>query len=203
MTRLILSILRVQRGWLMLLPLALMVAGCQGAPQPPATVGTATFAGVIPGTNRFVALVHNGQNARAYVCDGQAVAEWFNGTVQDGMIDLTSAAGARLQATLGAAGASGSFTPAGGTAAAFTAEAVSAPAGLYRAEENVDGVQYVGGWIVLPDGQAQGAIRAVGDSPVIAASRAISVPLTLNDAGVVVFPTDLGNFQAALVEVGP
>jgi hypothetical protein len=64
-------------------------------------------------------------------------------------------------------------------------------------------VQYVGGWIVLPDGQTQGAIRAVGDSPVIAARRAISVPLTLNDAGVVVFPTDLGNFQAALVEVGP
>jgi hypothetical protein len=147
--------------------------------------------------------VSNGRNARAYVCDGESVAEWFSGEVNDGALDLLSAGGARLQATLGATGASGSFTPAGGAAAAFTAEAVSAPAGLYRAEENVDGAQYVGGWIVLPDGQTQGAIKAVGDNPVIAARRAISIPLTLDDAGVIMFPTELGNFQATLVEAAP
>lgn len=212
MKRLILSDIPVQTCWLMLLLLlAMLVAGCQGAPQSPvatpttkpALAASTTFAGIIPDTSRYVALVSNGQRARAYVCDGKTVVEWFNGEVHDGVVDLTSAGGARLQAALGDTGASGTFTPVGGTAAAFTAEAVSAPAGLYRAEENIDGVQFVGGWIVLPDGQIQGSIQAVGDNPPITARRAISIPFTLNNGGMVVFPTDLGDFQAALVEVGP
>jgi hypothetical protein len=207
MKGLILSDIHIPHCWLILLLLALVVTGCQASPQPspttPATALSTTFAGIIPDTNRFVALVSNGQRARAYVCDGETVAEWFNGEVNEGMVNLTSAGGARLQATLGTTGVKGSLALVEETAVAFTAEQVTAPAGLYRAEENVDGVQYVGGWIVLPDGQIQGALRTVGDDPVITARRAISIPLTLNDGGVVVFPTALGDFQAAQVEIMP
>jgi hypothetical protein len=31
-------------------------------------------------------------------------------------------------------------------------------AGLYRAEETIDGTEYVGGWIALADGRQQGSI---------------------------------------------
>jgi hypothetical protein len=208
MKQLTLSCTCGRRFWFILwLALAIMAAGCQGAAEPPVAApatGGSSFAGVIPDTNRFVALVSNGRNARAYVCDGETVAEWFSGDVTNGTLDLTSAGGARLQATLDQAGASGTFTPAGGPAAAFTAEPVRAPAGLYRAERNIDGVDYVGGWIVLPDGQTQGAIRVVGDNPIITARRAISIPFgTLHGVGTAVFSTELGDFQATPVEVAP
>lgn len=200
----ILSDYHAQRYWLILwLAFAVMLSGCQAASESLVDVpamGGSSFAGVIPDTNQFVAVVSNGQNARAYVCDGETVAEWFNGTVNDGALDLVSAGGARLQASLGETVASGTFTQVGGTAVAFTAEPVSAPAGLYRAEENIDGVEYVGGWIVLPDGRVQGAIRAIGDNPIITARRVITPPFTLNDGVVTVFSTELGNFEAVLLE---
>lgn len=44
----------------------------------------------------------------------------------------------------------------------FSAGAASEPAGLYRGEQTLDGVDYVGGWIVLPNGEERGLIRGGG-----------------------------------------
>ncbi len=107
-----------------LLALALaLLAGCGGAASVPgeeqkaeAAQGadsspyTGNFAGEVPGTNAFVAVVvDNDNHALAYVCDGRggeggepfewSVTEWFTGAVaQDGSLDLTSAGGASLSA---------------------------------------------------------------------------------------------------------
>lgn len=130
-----------------------------GEPQamPGATTVTAgTFAAAIPGSEAFVGLVRAGNQVMAYVCDAQALGEWFVGQVQSDSLDLTSRNGARLQATFAGEGLSGAFTPAGEAALPFTAGAVSLPAGLFRSEGVAEGLEYIGGLIILPGGQYRG-----------------------------------------------
>lgn len=129
-----------------------------GEPQP---LAAATgFTGAIPGSQAFVAFVREGQHVLAYVCDGQATADWFRGEVQNEALDLAAKSGARLQATFNAGGVGGTFTPAGGAPVSFTAGAVTAPAGLYRSEGTAEGAEYVGGLIILPDGQSRGLVQS-------------------------------------------
>lgn len=97
----------------------------------------------------------------AYLCDGEEVSQWF---VAEGVEqEMTLAAGDnRLELAFGDSGVSGTVALAGREPQAFAAAPATGDAGLYRAEEGFDGVDHVGGWIVLPDGRQQGAVNAGG-----------------------------------------
>lgn len=43
-------------------------------------------------------------------------------------------------------------------------EEVTEPAGIYRAQKDVDGVRYIGGWVFAPDGAQRGAIVNTGSA---------------------------------------
>lgn len=130
------------------------LAACGGGAAPKST----HYVGKVEGTDAYIGIARNGAGVTAYVCDGQSVATWFKGKANgDGSIDLTSADGSKLQGTLSGDTFSGSFTPAGGAAQAYTASKASGDAGLYRLEETADGGTVVGGWVVLADGSLRGA----------------------------------------------
>jgi hypothetical protein len=110
----------------------------------------------VEGTDAFIAVVVDKQNhALAYVCDGEEgasaeVARWFRGAVaDDGSLDLRSDGGEHLVAEVSESGTEGTLAFPGG----------EEPAGLYRAEETVDGTEYVGGWILLEGGEQRGAVK--------------------------------------------
>lgn len=128
--------------------------------EPQALAAAGSFAGPIPGSRAFVAFVRDGQHVLAYVCDSLDTAEWFRGEVHNEVLDLTAKSGARLHATFDEAAVNGAFTPAGGLSLAFKADAVTAPAGLYRSEGAAQEVDYVGGLIILSDGSHRGLVQS-------------------------------------------
>ncbi len=99
----------------------------------------------------------DGQNVITYLCDGtnvqQTLAEWFKGPVSNNGIDITNAHGLRLVATLAPQAATVTITLTDGSALTFDAPSIPDPGsefGLYRSQQTVKGVQYVGGWIDIP-----------------------------------------------------
>jgi len=147
----------------LLFALALVACGGSSAPTntPAASSGAVpnAFVGTVPGTNAFVALTTTNGSSLSYVCDSSQTATWFSGPVTSNAIDLTAANGNHLKATLGATGASGTLTLAGKDFP-FTAAPASGDAGLFRAEQVVNGQKVIGGWIVNGDGQQRGALNA-------------------------------------------
>ncbi|MDX1688451.1 MAG: hypothetical protein R3248_10750 [Candidatus Promineifilaceae bacterium] len=103
----------------------------------------------------------------AYLCDGEAVSQWFVAERVEQEMTLT-AGDTRVDLAFSGGGVSGTVALAGQEPRAFEAAPTTGDAGLYRAEESFDDVDHVGGWIVLPDGRQQGAVSAGGsivDSP--------------------------------------
>ncbi|HNC09053.1 MAG TPA: hypothetical protein PLX14_10140 [Anaerolineales bacterium] len=138
--------------------LALFVSAC-GSSQNPAGI-TGSWVGRVDGTDAFIAIASNGSEVLAYICDGQTITQWLHGDAGDkvdldtGNIDI-SADGNSLLAALTVDSASGSITYNGQTYT-FTAERAAGDAGLYRSEETINGENWVGGWVVLNDGQLRG-----------------------------------------------
>ena len=125
--------------------------------------GSGSYTGQDPTGDTFVAVVVHDNEALAYVCDGNTVAEWFPGTVAaDGRLELRSAGGWTLEATLDGAGVTGSYINNEGQTVPFAAGPASGDAGLYRAEFEGDSVAYIGGWVVREDGQQRGAVIGGG-----------------------------------------
>ncbi|MEW6083681.1 MAG: hypothetical protein AB1607_03705 [Chloroflexota bacterium] len=154
-----------------LLAFSLLLAACGGATPP-----SGAFAGKVDGSDAFIAVVlHTDGTVTAYVCDGLAVAEWFKGNANGNSLDLTNADGATLNATTAADSFSGTFTPVGGSALNFSVSVVTEPEGLWRLDETVDGVDYVTGWVVLPDGDVRGLTRGGGTTQPPASSDPKSV----------------------------
>jgi hypothetical protein len=109
-----------------------------------------------------LALTLRGQQALAYCCDGDSLAEWFQGEVNtDGTLQLISARHARLEVHIGSRQITGKLTLPLGQAQAFKAAMVSTQghAGLYRAKKMLGSLEYLGGWIILPNGKQVGAVR--------------------------------------------
>ena len=143
-----------------LLALALFTPGCDSNSDEH-VVGS--FVGRINGTDAFIAVVARADRRTAvYVCDSQTLAQWFDSETRD-RLDLTSDDGAvRLQLRLAAEGVTGTVTAEGRPAHAFTAVPAAGKAGLYRGELTANGLDYVGGWILLSDGQQRGIILVRG-----------------------------------------
>jgi hypothetical protein len=119
--------------------------------------------------NEFVGIAVDGENVTIYICDGNAeedtvsIAQWFIGTVTDGEIAITAANGNSVEAALSADGATGTFTFADGTTKEFVLALAAEEAALYRSEFSLGDDDYVGGWLVLPDGSVRGAISKTAD----------------------------------------
>jgi serine/threonine-protein kinase len=149
----------MKRIAILILLASLLLAACGGAAQPI----SGSFVGKVDGSDAFIAIVlHTNGEVTAYVCDSAIISEWFKGSVTGSSLDLTNASGARLTADLAADSFNGTFTLAGGSALNFSVTEEDQPAGLYRGEDTVDGVDLVAGWIVLPDGDQRGAVSGGG-----------------------------------------
>ncbi|MGH2689091.1 MAG: hypothetical protein ACRDKW_09845, partial [Actinomycetota bacterium] len=115
-----------------------------------------------------------GPDARAYVCDGADVLEWFDqGGVTEGspgswQIDLRSAAGARLSGTLTEETGTGTVALPGGASLAFEVARATGAQGLYSITVapdgrvtgmsadggRIEGQLLIAGTITPPDGEA-------------------------------------------------
>ncbi|RJL33471.1 hypothetical protein [Bailinhaonella thermotolerans] len=131
------------------------------APTPAPVPERVDFAGRASRTRAVVALSIRDGKAIAYVCDGRRTEAWLRGTVEDGLLALSSPAGARITGSVGEGEATGAVILRTGRFG-FTAPAVTAPSGLYRATAVVRGARVRGGWIVLPDGTQVGVLNRGG-----------------------------------------
>jgi len=129
------------------------------AEEPPAVVET-VWAGRSSGNEVTVAIAVKDGRAVAYVCDGDQVEAWLEGTLTGSELTLEGADGATLTGTVDAAAALGSVAVGGGQWP-YAAKVVQAPEGLYDGRANVDGVAVRIGWIAL-DGTVTGGGRAAG-----------------------------------------
>jgi hypothetical protein len=146
----------------LLILFTLFLTACGGQTQTPIT---GSFAGQVESSNAFIGLATNSERLIAFYCDGTTEAPpelwgWFRGEVSGNAFDLTNEGGDRLAGEFSADGASGTITLANGTALTFQAEEVNEPAGLYRQEETVDGVETITGWIVLANEELRGGRRS-------------------------------------------
>lgn len=153
-------------GWLF--PAALLLASCDNSGtnfgQPVHLGGTPSWAyslaGPVAGSSALLALVTNKYGlVVAYACDGQQMAEWFGGALQGTTLDMTNSDESRLQATLTAKDAQGTLTLPGGPPLTFQVTLTTGQAGLYRAKQEVNGVGYLAGWVLLANGRQAGVIE--------------------------------------------
>ena len=107
-----------------------------------------------------MAVVTDGHEARAYLCDSVSVSVWF-GAALDGKAFAADSEGISLQGLVSAGSVRGTVTLPDGTAHRFTAAKTTrtGKAGLFRGELVQDGKTYVGGWIVLPSLKVRGFVE--------------------------------------------
>ncbi|MDT5336824.1 MAG: hypothetical protein QOD90_2329 [Mycobacterium sp.] len=103
------------------------------------------------GKKMTIGISVDGDQIAAYACNGVDDEAWFFGNQANGAIDITSKFHDTLAASFNGSDVTGDLTM-NGTKYAFTAAAVSAPAGMYTAD--LDGVR--ASWIVRPDGSVTG-----------------------------------------------
>lgn len=121
-----------------------------------------TYVGWVDGGGTSVAIVINGDEATAYVCDGVTEA-WLTGTAYNGELSLTGENG-ELTAGYDENWATGE-TVVNDQTWTFEIEYVAPPEGLYQvADTIVGGAEVEGGWIVLPDGRQIGVLNVGGNS---------------------------------------
>jgi hypothetical protein len=124
---------------------------------------TGSFVGAVEGGGTSVAVVAGpGDDLLAYVTDGGSSVDWLDGVLEDPRdtsARLGNDGGAVLDVSFAGTRASGAFARPGEDPRRFTAEAADEPAGLYRASDSFADGDYVGGWIVLPDGTQRGTVR--------------------------------------------
>lgn len=153
----------------LLVTLALAPSAYATARPAKAKTVSGSFVGAAQGSTAYVAVYADKADKKgrrkivAYVCDSQQVAEWFDRkNVKGNTLSLISDGGARLKATLTKSAATGTITLADGTKLSFAAARATEPAGLYRAEHTIVGQDYLGGWILLPDGTQRGDVKRNG-----------------------------------------
>ena len=161
-----------------------------------AAVTSGSFVGQADGSESFVAIVTDGDKVMAYVCDSDTTATWFTAEGIRDTIDLMSADNVGLVAQRGEGDTlDGTLTQGAGSEFSFSATRVDMDGtlgGLCRADPRViNGVTYVGGWIVLPDGTQRGAV--VGDN----GERIFGV--LIDPETMIAEVPGLGTFQARVV----
>lgn len=120
----------------------------------------ASFAGRFEDENLLVAIVTGGSGAQAYVCDGERDF-WFRGEAFGLPLVLTASDGTELYVQRAEGGLAGAITFDDGTELSFTAPRTE-ESSLFRGETSVGEDTFLGGWIVLPDGEQRGVVRENG-----------------------------------------
>jgi serine/threonine protein kinase len=127
-------------------------------PSPTPAVAVGVFSGLTSGVGLSFAL--DGGNATAYVCDGRKFEVWMQGTVTGDQVTMTGPDNATLTGVVDQQQLSGRIvTPQRGEID-FLALQARPPAGVYKAEIEVNGQDAYLGWAVLPDGTQLGAVRS-------------------------------------------
>ena len=130
--------------------------------------GTVTYAGSVDGGAASLAIVVNNGKAIAYVCDGKKVEAWLNGTMANGQIDLTGAAGepeGHLRRRPGQGQRHRRRQVVG-----LHGQDRGPPSGLYRSAASLRN-KLDAGWVVLPDGRQVGVQKKNGETQRGAAVR--------------------------------
>jgi hypothetical protein len=153
------------------------------------TVVEAVYAGRSSGNEVALAIATEGDKAAAYVCNGQTIEAWLQGSVHGNQVTLTGKNGAALTGSLSGLALFGTVTPAAGLSFPFSAELSPHPAGVYQARITVNGLATRIGWAVLPDGTQLG-VAVAGQA------RHPAPPLNLSNGS---FTLDGGSFKAAPV----
>ncbi len=123
----------------------------------------AVYAGETGGSEATVAVAVNGDRAAAYLCDGDTVETWLQGSVTGDQISLTGRNTAALTGTISGGTMSGTVTTSTGQAWPFSADEAQPPAGIYEARTTIDGLATRIGWVVLPDGTQVGITNVDGN----------------------------------------
>jgi hypothetical protein len=123
----------------------------------------AVYAGETGGSEATVAVAVNGDRAAAYLCDGDTVETWLQGSVTGDQISLTGRNTAALTGTISGGAMSGTVTTSTGQAWPFSADEAQPPAGIYEARTTIDGLATRIGWVVLPDGTQVGITNVDGN----------------------------------------
>jgi serine/threonine-protein kinase len=159
------------------------------SPTETETAQAVTYVGYVDGGGASVAVIVTGDEAIAYLCDGNAVEAWLDGSAVDGQLGLTGERGS-LTGDFDDLQASGQAT-ADDQSWTFTIDVVEPPEGLYRFADTIaGGAEVVGGWIVLPDGTQVGALNVDGQTQPAPALDVENGRATVN--GTVVTPERLG-----------
>jgi hypothetical protein len=158
--------------------LVLTLAGPGSSHNTASTTGT--WIGPLQGSRAFVAIVSDGDQIAAYVCDNGTVGTWFFGPDGSaGSQQLVSRDGSRLDITLGDR-ATGSFTK-DGAMYSFQARSTDETV-LFRADANVDGEQVLAGWI--QNGNESRGTLAIGSN--LQTAPALNTNVTINLAPITI-----------------
>lgn len=120
------------------------------------------FVGPVEDSKAFIGLAVSDGKFTAFVCDGTedwlSYWHWFTGKAQGQSIEFTAEDGESFTAQITGDTVSGSVTLGDKKVHPFKADLATGSAGLFRAEFTLDGVEHIGGWIVLPNNQVRGGV---------------------------------------------
>ena len=133
-------------------------------------IGTSAFIGIaFPGNTIPAEGPDKGMEVIVFITDGDpnevglrgAYGEWFRGSInKEGAIDsLESDLGVEIWGPVTERTSTGTVRFEEDSIFPFRADLVSEEtnAGLYRQEDEVQGIEYTAGWVVLPDGRIRGS----------------------------------------------
>ncbi len=163
-------------------------------PAAPALPAEAAYTGRSAGNEVTVAIAVKDGRAVGYVCDGEEIEAWLEGTVTGSDLNLSGADGGNvLTATATDKAVLGTVTVAG-EERPFAAEGVAAPAGLYEGSATVRGALTRIGWIVDEEGDVTGVANSRGTRrPAPALDPADPTAATIDGVPVTVTPLDGGD----------
>jgi hypothetical protein len=116
----------------------------------------AVYTGRSSGDQVTLAVSITGPRAVAYVCNGHTTEAWLQGSVTGNQVALAGRNGASLTSTISGLAMFGTVTANAGQSFPFSAALSPRPAGVFRADVQINKLATVIGWAVLPDGTQVG-----------------------------------------------
>jgi len=184
------------KGFAATAAIVLALAGAHSGGDAHATKASGTWVGPLQGSKALVALVSDGDQLVAYVCDDGTIGSWFFAPNGDpGSHRLVGKDGSVLDVTLGDK-AQGTFTTKAGEQYSFEAHATDKDV-LFRADAVADGTTVLGGWIRPGNGSDARGTLALGTTLQVAPQLNTTVPFdtgqfVLNLAPAPMTPDTLG-----------
>ncbi|MFZ2174208.1 MAG: hypothetical protein WAW17_09265 [Rhodococcus sp. (in: high G+C Gram-positive bacteria)] len=134
------------------------------SPFTPAPQIEPTYIGDVDDSDAYVAVAMSGNEAVAFVCDGDDRWMWLTGHREGDQLTMSGPGDATLTASMAGGAMTGQVTGAGLSDAEFDAAPAGQDEGLYRATTDHEGATYTLGWIMRADGVRGMERRADGTS---------------------------------------